>query len=246
MGNPFAQTIAGQLKGPVLGMDVDVWNDEGAALAEGEVGELVVKKPFASRPLYFWNDEDGARFRAEYFEYFDCDPPVWRHGDSVKKMPGGQLVVEGRSDTTLNQGGVRIGTQQLYDALEHPDLAGRVADALAANFKDAKGGDHTALFLVAEDADDDFMKQVKAVISDSVGRLCCPHEIVAVPYVLKTPNGKKAEKPTAQALAGKEIKAAETYGEDEGGELKTALFQRIGKDFRAKDVYGFTDAARHC
>ncbi|MEZ5814576.1 MAG: acetoacetate--CoA ligase [Alphaproteobacteria bacterium] len=241
--NPFLPTVAGQLKGPVLGMDVDIWNDEGAVLAEGEVGELVIKRPFASRPLYFWNDADGARFRAEYFEYFDCDPPVWRHGDAVKKMPGGQLVVEGRSDTTLNQGGVRIGTQQLYDALEHPDMAGKIGDALAASFKDAKGGDHTVLFLVGQENGEDFIRQIKGIISDSVGRLCCPHEIIFVPYVLKTPNGKKAEKPTAQALAGKDIKAAETYGVDEGGELKVELFLRIGQEFRAKDVYGFTDAA---
>lgn len=239
MGNPLASTVAGQLKGPVLGMDVDVWNEDGTSEIEGEVGELVVKNPFASRPLYFWNDEDGARFKAEYFEYFDCEPPVWRHGDAVKKVPDGQLVIEGRSDTTLNQGGVRIGTQQLYDALTHEDFDDIIVDALATSFKDAQGGDHTALFLVIDSPFDEGLRaRVKAVISDSVGRLCCPHEIMAVPYVLKTPNGKKAEKPTAALLAGKEIKAPETYGYD-GEILKAELFAKLGAGLRQKEVYGF-------
>lgn len=242
MGNAFASTVAGQLKGSVMGMDVDVWNDEGVAAPIGEVGELVVKNPFASRPLYFWNDPNGARFRGAYFEHFKCDPPVWRHGDAVKKCEGGQLVVEGRSDTTLNQGGVRIGTQQLYDALVHPSLEGVIEDALAASFKDAQGGDHTALFVVLKDRvlDEDLKKKIKGVISDSVGRLSCPHEVIAVAYVLKTPNGKKAEKPTSQLLNGKETKVPETYGHDpESGALKTALFDQIGADLRAKAVYGF-------
>ncbi len=245
-GNPFSPTVAGQLKGPVLGMDVDVWDDEGKQVNDGDVGELVVKGPFASRPLYFWNDEDGARFRGEYFEHFKCDPPVWRHGDAVKRV-GVQLVVEGRSDTTLNQGGVRIGTQQLYDALSHPDLDGLIEDSLAASFKDAKGGDHTALFLVLKDwqpgegVDAAFIKQVKGIISDSVGRLSTPHEVIPVPYVLKTPNGKRAEKPTAQAITGKNVKAAETYGYGGGGELKAELFKQVGKDLQQKPVYGFVD-----
>ncbi len=241
-GNPFTPTLAGYLKGPVLGMDVAVWDDEGNALPDGASGELVVKGPFASRPLYFWNDEGGARFRAEYFEYFDVSPPVWRHGDAVKRAKNGQIMIEGRSDTTLNQGGVRIGPQMLYDALNSPELQGKIEDSLAASFKDADGGDHTALFLEADQMDEAFLKQVKGIISDSVGRLSCPHEIICVPYVLKTPNGKKAEKPTAQLLAGKEIQAPATYGE-EGGVLYADLYKKIGESLRAKPQYGFAGNA---
>ena len=243
-GNVFTPTLAGHLKGPVLGMDIEIWDDEGTVMPVGKVGELVVKSPFASRPLYFWDDEDGSRFRGEYFEYFDCDPPVWRHGDAVKFMSSGQLVIEGRSDTTLNQGGVRIGTQQLYDALMHPDFEGVIEDALAASFKDAQGGDHTALFVVLQDRvlDEDLKKRIKGVISDSVGRLSTPHEVLAVAYILKTPNGKKAEKPTAQALCGKTVKAGETYGEDpDSGALKVELFKQIGEQLRQKPAYGFAD-----
>jgi len=246
MGNAFSPTIAGQLKGPVLGMDVDVWTDDGKPQKEGETGELVVKKPFASRPIKFWNDPGKERFRAEYFEYFDCDPPVWRHGDAVKKMPLGQLVIEGRSDTTLNQGGVRIGTQQLYDALLHEDFDGVIEDSLAASFKDAQSGDHTALFVVLKDGralDDDLKKAIKTVISDSVGRLSCPHEVIAVPYVLKTPNGKKAEKPTTKLLKGEDVKAPETYGKADSGELKAEIYKGIGKKLKENPAYGFVEAA---
>lgn len=242
MGNAFSPTIAGQLKGPVLGMDVDVWTDDGLPQAEGHTGELVVKNAFASRPVEFWNDPGKARFRGEYFEYFDCDPPVWRHGDAVKKMPMGQMLVEGRSDSTLNQGGVRIGTQQLYDALNHPDLAGIVVDSLAASFKDAQSGDHTVLFVVLADGhtlDEALKKSITGVFSDSVGRLSCPHEVIEVPYVLKTPNGKKAEKPTAQLLRGEDVKAPETYGTADDGALKTEIYKGIGERIRANPAYGF-------
>lgn len=246
MGNAFAPTIAGQLKGPVMGMDVDVWTDEGKPQVEGETGELVVKNAFASRPIKFWNDPGNERFRSEYFEFFDVTPPVWRHGDAVKKMPLGQLLVEGRSDTTLNQGGVRIGTQQIYDALLHEDFDDILVDSLAATFKDAQSGDHTALFVVLKDGvalDDDLKKAIKGVISDSVGRLSCPHEVIAVPYVLKTPNGKKAEKPTAKLLKGEDVKAPETYGENDSGALKTELFKELGEKLKEKPVYGFVAAA---
>ncbi|MCB1651526.1 MAG: AMP-binding protein [Alphaproteobacteria bacterium] len=240
--NPFFDTVAGQLKGFVLGMDADIWGDDGHPVEVGEVGELVIKAPFASRPLYFWNDKGNKRFRAEYFEYFKVRPAVWRHGDAVMRCAGGQIKVEGRSDTTLNQGGVRIGTQQLYDAMGHPDFSGLVEDFLAANFKDVQGGDHTALFVVLSGGvalSEELKAQIKTVISDSVGRLSTPHEILAVPYVLKTPNGKRAEKPTSKLLAGQDVKAPETYGVDSGGLLKTALFAEIGVHLQGKPVYGF-------
>ncbi len=244
MGNPFTATIAGHLKGAVLGMAVEIWNDAGERVEDNEVGELVITKPFASRPLCFWNDADGSRFHGEYFRHFKCDPPVWRHGDAVKYSQD-QIIVEGRSDTTLNQGGVRIGTQQIYDALEHSDLRGLIVDTLAASFKDAQGGDHTALFVVFKDGvqmDEGLKAQIKAIISDSVGRLCCPHEIIGVPYVLKTPNGKRAEKPTSQILNGKAINTPETYGYD-NERLKAQYFEKIHKQLHMKPIYEFVDAA---
>ncbi|GAA5317543.1 MAG: acetoacetate--CoA ligase [Candidatus Pelagadaptatus aseana] len=236
-GNPLAATYAGQLKGPVLGMAVEVWDDQGNALAEDQVGELVVSRPFASRPLYFWKDEGGKRYQSEYFEHFaGLGCTVWRHGDAVKWMNDGQLVIEGRSDTTLNQGGVRLGTQQIYDAMAHPQLQSLVVDSLAASFQDSIGSEHTILFLqMAEgtELDDALGKQIKAIISDSVGRLCTPHKLIAVPYLLKTPNGKKAEKPTAQLLKGKVLDSPETYGMD-GGQYKADLYIEWAEKLKAE------------
>ena len=160
----------------------------------------------------------------------------------MKKTFEGQLVIEGRSDTTLNQGGVRIGTQQLYDAMTGANIP--VDDMLAASFKDAQGGDHTALFLVMDGQgfDDEIKAKIKSVISDSVGRLCVPHEIQSVPYIPKTANGKRAEKPTAKLLNGGDIQSPETYGYD-GDVLKADLFVKIGEDIRKKEIYGFAKKA---
>lgn len=242
MGNAFTPTIAGQLKGAVLGMDIAVWDDHGKPVPEGTAGELVVKSAFASRPLYFLNDPERTKFRAEYFEYFaNQNPPVWRHGDAVKLTPTG-LIIEGRSDTTLNQGGVRIGTQMIYDALAPYVQNGIIEDSLAASFKDAQGGDHTALFIVMKsghDLEETLRKKILTAISDSVGRLSTPHEVIAVPYLLKTPNGKRAEKPTSQAIKGEEVKAPETYGTADDGELKVQTYQKIAEILRQNPAYGF-------
>ena len=250
-GNSFMPTIAGELKGPILGMAVECWDDEGKPVKEGEVGELVITKPFISRPLYFWGDKKtqaqpyGERFTDSYFNHYtNSGKPIWRHGDSVRLLKNGQLIVEGRSDSTLNQNGVRIGAQMLYDALDAPEIKPYITSSIAVSFKDAEGGDHTALFICPKndknELNEDLLKTIKAVISDKVGRLCVPHEIIAVPYILSTPNGKKAEKPAKQALAGQEITTPETYGNDpDTGAYKADLFKDIGEKLRQKPQYGF-------
>ena len=159
-------------------------------------------------------------------------------------MKNGQLIVEGRSDSTLNQNGVRIGAQMLYDALDAPEIKPHITSSIAVSFKDAEGGDHTALFICPKNGEnelnEDLLKTIKAAISDKVGRLCVPHEIIAVPYILSTPNGKKAEKPAKQALAGQEITTPETYGNDpDTGAYKADLFKDIGEKLRQKPQYGF-------
>ncbi|MBX2834283.1 MAG: acetoacetate--CoA ligase [Micavibrio sp.] len=251
-GNPFMPTVTGELKGPVLGMTAETWNDDMTRTPLGEVGELVITKPFISRPLYFWADQKsdayphGERFTESYFTHFEnAKRPVWRHGDAVRLLANGQLIIEGRSDSTLNQNGVRIGSQMLYDALENNDIKPLITDSMAVNFKDAEGGDHTILFIVPaqnpdQPIDEQLKLKIKSLISDKVGRLCVPHEIMTVPYILKTPNGKKVEKPTKQALAGQEIATPETYGTcPKTGEFKAKLFEKIGQDIKKNPKYGF-------
>lgn len=249
-GNSFMPTYAGQLKGPILGMAIQTWNENGTPVDEEEVGELVITKPFISRPLYFWGDKktdqypNGERFTTSYFTQFpELDPPVWHHGDAVRFFNNGQLIVTGRSDSTLNQNGVRIGSQTLYDALDNAEFKDEIVDSMAVNFKDNEGGDHTILFIVAAHNSNkpltpELGQKIKHLLSDKVGRLCVPHEIMAVPYILKTPNGKKAEKPTKQLLAGETIKTPETYGLY-NGTLKADLYTKIGASLRNLEKYGF-------
>jgi len=114
LGNPMLPVYRGQLQSFGLGMAVDVWDDAGKPL-RGSAGELVCTKPFPSMPVSFWNDADGAKYRAAYFEHF---PGVWRHGDWAEVTPQNGLIIHGRSDATLNPGGVRIGTAEIYREVE--------------------------------------------------------------------------------------------------------------------------------
>jgi acetoacetyl-CoA synthetase len=253
-GNSFAPTNAGQLKGPVLGMDIHITDEDGNEIPIGQAGELTITSPFISRPLYFWSDEhtdeypQGRRFTQEYFTHFpNKNPPIWRHGDTVRQLENGQLIIEGRSDSTLNQNGVRIGAQMLYDALETPELKPQITEMIAVSFKDAEGGDHTALFITPADGstalDPALKSAITTTISEKVGRLCVPHEIIAVPYILKTPNGKRAEKPTKQLLAGQSIITPSTYGRDPQTQaFKAEFYEQAGRDLRQNPKYGYAAA----
>src|SRR6185295_8691720 len=116
LGDPTGPVWRGELQCRGLGMAVEVWSPEGESL-EGEPGELVCTLPFPSMPVGFWNDPDGAKYRAAYFEHFP-GRDVWRHGDWARLTQHGGLVIAGRSDATLNPGGVRIGTAEIYRQVE--------------------------------------------------------------------------------------------------------------------------------
>ena len=120
LGNPLKPVWRGEIQGPGLGLAIDVWNDEGQPV-RGEKGELVCTRPFPSLPVMFWNDPDGSKYRAAYFERFDN---VWCHGDFAEWTQHGGIVIHGRSDATLNPGGVRIGTAEIYNQVEQlPQVA---------------------------------------------------------------------------------------------------------------------------
>ena len=124
-GNPTLPVYRGEAQCLALGMAVEVFDDAGRPLAPGEKGELVCTRAFPSMPVGFWNDPDGARYRASYFERF---PGVWHHGDWVELTPNGGMTLYGRSDAVLNPGGVRIGTAEIYRPVEQLD---EIAEALA-------------------------------------------------------------------------------------------------------------------
>lgn len=230
-GNPMADTYAGQINGPMLGMDVQVWNDEGASINNYEAGELVCTNAFPSMPLRFLNDADGERYRDAYFNYYP-GRKAWRHGDSLRKTPEGQFVLIGRSDATLNQNGVRIGAVTIYKQLRQ--FSDDIIDYAAVDFTRPDNKQSiTVLFLVMADGSDKvpeaLQKAIKSAVKENVTPYAIPTEIIAVPGVLKTPNGKKAEVVTKKVLAGKEIPNPTLYGED-----LIAIYADIGAHLSTK------------
>lgn len=229
-GNPFTPTYAGQVNGPMLGLDVDIWDEEGRSVPPGGTGELVCKNAFPSMPLRFVGDEGGAKYRAEYFEHYK--EAVWRHGDSVERTREGQFVIVGRSDATLKQNGVRIGPVAIYDQLKV--FSERVREAAAVEFTRPDNKQPiTVLFLALQDGaasvPDDLAAAIKKAVKDNVTPYAIPTEIIAVPGVLKTPNGKTAEVVIKKILAGKSIPNASLYGEE-----LVKNFEKIGKDLVKK------------
>ena len=137
-GNPLLPVYAGEIAGPCLGVDAAAFDLDGKPVV-GELGELVIRRPMPSMPVGFWNDPDGSRYRAAYFEHY---PGVWRHGDWIVFTERGSSVITGRSDATLNRGGVRLGTSELYSVVEEMD---EVLDSLVVHLEET---DDLLLFVV--------------------------------------------------------------------------------------------------
>lgn len=227
-GNMFTPTYAGQINGPMLGLDVRVWDDEGN---DTTAGEMVCANAFPSMPLRFVDDAGGKRYSAEYFEFYP-ERRVWRHGDSVEKTQQGQIVIIGRSDATLNQNGVRIGTVAIYDQLK--PFSDRIKEAAAIDFTRPDNKQTiTVLFLVlpdgALDVPEDLKAGIKKAVKDNITPYAIPTEIMAVPGILKTPNGKIAEVVMKKIVGGKTIPNPSLYGE----ELVTR-FEEIGRGLAGK------------
>jgi len=188
----------GELSAPYLGVALDAWDESGNPV-RGEVGELVITKPMPSMPIGFWNDADGSRYRNAYFEMF---PGVWRHGDWITITDHGSIIVHGRSDSTLNRHGIRMGSADIYQAVERlPE----VAEALVIGCEQEDGGYWMPLFVVlAEGAalDDDLRERIKKTIRDEVSPRHVPDEIIEAPGVPHTRTGKKLEVPIKKLFGG--------------------------------------------
>src|SRR5215207_1599520 len=196
-GCPLLPVKSGELQARSLGAKVEAFDEEGNSLID-EVGELVITEPMPSMPLYLWNDPDGERLRESYFDVF---PGVWRHGDWIKIKPEGSAVIYGRSDSTINRGGVRMGTSEIYRAVE---AVPEVADSLVVDIQ-RNGEDYMPLFVVLEEdaeLDDDLVDRIKKSIRDTTSPRHVPDEILSVPDVPRTLNGKKLEVPVKKILLG--------------------------------------------
>jgi acetoacetyl-CoA synthetase len=196
-GCPTLPVYAGEIQCRALGCAVEAWDEEGRSVVD-EVGELVVRKPMPSMPLYLWGDENGERYRESYFSMF---PGVWRHGDWIRITPRGGAVIYGRSDATINRGGVRMGTSEIYRA------AGAVPDVLEALVVDVpRAGElRIVLFVVlraGRTLDDALTAEIKRRIREDCSPRHVPDEIVQVEAVPRTLSGKILEVPVKRILMG--------------------------------------------
>ena len=190
---PILPVYAGELQARSLGAKVEAW-DEGGRPLENEVGELVITEPMPSMPIYFWNDPDGERYRSSYFEMY---PGVWRHGDWIKLTPRGGAVIYGRSDSTINRGGVRMGTAELYSAVE---ALPEVLDSLVVDVEESM-----LLFCVLRDGvslDDDLRKRLAKQLREHCSPRHVPDDVFQIAEVPRTLSGKKLEVPVKKILLG--------------------------------------------
>jgi acetoacetyl-CoA synthetase len=189
----------GEISCACLGVDAKAFDEDGNQVV-GELGELVITKPMPSMPVALWGDEDGERYRASYFDRY---PGIWRQGDWIKFTERGSCILTGRSDATLNRGGVRLGTGEFYSVVEEfPELA----DALVVHMEDDAGGmGELLLFVVpAGDAvlDDELTARVAAALRKELSPRHVPDQIVAVTAIPRTLTGKKLEAPVKRILRG--------------------------------------------
>lgn len=199
---------AGELQGPSLGAYVQSFDEEGNPVVD-EVGELVITAPMPSMPLYFWNDPEMARYRESYFEMF---PGIWRHGDWLKINPRGGCVIYGRSDSTINRQGIRMGTSEIYQAVESFD---EVVDSLIIDLELLGRTSYMPLFVVLRDGavlDDDLRARIKARIRADISPRHVPDDILVIAQVPYTLSGKKMEVPIRKILLGQDPHKAANPG----------------------------------
>ena len=196
-GVPTLPVYRGELQARALGASVEAWSEDGRPLV-GEVGELVITEPMPSMPLYLWGDEDGSRYRESYFSTF---PGVWRHGDWIEITARGTAIITGRSDATINRGGVRMGTSELYRSVLALD---EIVDALVV---DVPAGDSSrmTLFVVLRDdvpLDERLESEIRRRIREDCSPRHVPDEVVAAPEIPRTLSGKILEVPVKRLLMG--------------------------------------------
>ena len=200
LGNPILPVYSEQIQCRGLGMAVEVFNDRGKSVVN-EVGELVCTKPFPSMPVKFWNDPDGTKYRDAYFDFF---PDVWRHGDYIKLTPEGGLIVYGRSDATLNPGGVRIGTSEIYGPVEG---LSEIADSIVVA-QSWKHDSRIVLFVVLADGgrlNSELKERIRGTIREKASPRHLPAVIAQVDDIPRTLNGKKVELAVHKAIHGEEV-----------------------------------------
>ncbi len=203
-GVPTLPVYMGELQARSLGAAVDSWDPDGKPLVD-EVGELVITQPMPSMPIFLWGDEDGSRLRESYFDFY---PGVWRHGDWIKITPRGTAVIYGRSDSTINRGGVRMGTAEIYSAVLSLD---DVVDALVIDVPREGTDGWMPLFVVlreGESLDDSLIAEIRRRVREDCSPRHVPDEVRQIAEVPRTLSGKVLEVPVKRILMGTPVDQA--------------------------------------
>lgn len=208
IGAPVLPVYAGELQCRGLGAKVESFDEAGHAHID-EVGELVLTEPFPAMPIFFWDDADGTRLYESYFDLYDG---IWSHGDYIKVTDRGTCVIYGRSDATINRGGIRIGTSEIYRAV---DKIPEIEDSLIVDIPSPSGDSHTPLFIVLKEGyelTDELKTSIKKQIRDYCSPRHVPTGIYAAPDLPKTLNGKKLEVPVKKILMGQPAESVVNKG----------------------------------
>ncbi|RYF44237.1 MAG: acetoacetate--CoA ligase [Comamonadaceae bacterium] len=200
-GNRELPQVAGEMQCRLLGCAVEAWNEAGEPVI-GEVGELVCSQPIPSMPLYFWGDEGNKRYLSSYFDMY---PNVWRHGDWLKVTPSGSCIIYGRSDATINRHGLRMGTSELYSAVE---ALPEVIDAMVVDLEYLGRDSYMPLFVVLREGvalDAGMKERLNHAIKTALSPRFVPNDIFQVPEIPRTLSGKKQELPIKKLLLGQPL-----------------------------------------
>jgi acetoacetyl-CoA synthetase len=211
MGNLYSAVYKGEIQGQSLGIDVDVFTDDGKSTMDGEKGELVVKQPFPSMPVKFWEDDDGEKYHKAYFTRFKN---IWHHGDFIERTANNGFIMRGRSDATLNPGGVRIGTSEIYQQVEDIDF---ITEGLVVgqNYDDDV---RIILFVTTKDnkkINEEDVKLIKSKIKKNCSPKHVPSIIIKVPEIPRTKSGKIVELAVKKVINGEELNNLEAISNPE-------------------------------
>ena len=196
-GSPYQPVLRGRIQAVGLGCALAAYDEAGQPVMN-QLGEMVIEKPMPSMPVYFWNDPGGKRYHSSYFDTF---PGAWRHGDWIKIFEDGSLIIQGRSDATLNRKGVRIGTAEIYGILDRVE---GIKDSLVLNLEAEKGGDVMPLFVVTEEKilTEEVINRIKGALRKEGSPRHVPDVVLQVPDIPYTLSGKKMEVPVKKILLG--------------------------------------------
>jgi acetoacetyl-CoA synthetase len=220
LNNPLDAVISGEIQCKGLGMSVEVFDEKGNSIIETP-GELVCTKPFPSMPIMFWNDPDGQKYKNAYFRYYKN---IWRHGDWVKITNRGTMVIYGRSDATLNPGGVRIGTSEIYKVVENFD---EVLEAIVVG-QNWENDVRVILFIKLSEGSilsEDLKSKIKYTLKTQVSPRHVPAKIISIHDIPRTRSGKITELAVRDIIHGKEIKNSEALSNPEALELYRNLIE---------------------